>query len=115
MAVGPPSRKEALAERVASARERVEAMPGAPLVREVVETERDLGGGLIAGGVAFRIFLWLGPLGLLPVRGLLEARSAAARAVRGCRRPARARLLEPLMQDGVGPRGLASSASKPDA
>jgi uncharacterized BrkB/YihY/UPF0761 family membrane protein len=61
----PPSRKEALAERVAAARGRVEAMPGAPLVREVVETERDLGGGLIAGGVAFRIFLWLVPLGLV--------------------------------------------------
>ena len=61
----PPSRREALAERVATARERVEAMPGAPLVREVVETERDLGGGLIAGGVAFRIFLWLVPLGLV--------------------------------------------------
>ena len=61
----PPSRKETLAERVASARERVEAMPGAPLIREVVETERDLGGGLIAGGVAFRIFLWLVPLGLV--------------------------------------------------
>jgi uncharacterized BrkB/YihY/UPF0761 family membrane protein len=61
----PPSHKEALAERVASARERVEAMPGGPLVREVVETERDLGGGLIAGGVAFRIFLWLVPLGLV--------------------------------------------------
>jgi uncharacterized BrkB/YihY/UPF0761 family membrane protein len=40
-------------------------MPGAPLVREVVETEHDLGGGLIAGGVAFRIFLWLVPLGLV--------------------------------------------------
>ena len=61
----PPSRREALAVRVATARERVEAMPGAPLVREVVETERDLGGGLIAGGVAFRIFLWLVPLGLV--------------------------------------------------
>src|SRR5918993_40727 len=65
MAAGPQSRKEALAERVASARERVDAMPGAPLVREVVETERELGGGLIAGGVAFRIFLWLVPLGLV--------------------------------------------------
>jgi uncharacterized BrkB/YihY/UPF0761 family membrane protein len=65
MDVPPPSRREALAERVATARERVEAMPGAPLVREVVETERDLGGGLIAGGVAFRIFLWLVPLGLV--------------------------------------------------
>src|SRR5829696_4901160 len=65
MPTGPQSRKEALAERVASARDRVDAMPGAPLVREVIETERDLGGGLIAGGVAFRIFLWLVPLGLV--------------------------------------------------
>ncbi len=61
----PPSRREALAERVATARSRVDTMPGAPLVREVMETERDLGGGLIAGGVAFRIFLWLVPLGLV--------------------------------------------------
>ncbi len=61
----PPSRREAFAERVATARERVDAMPGAPLVREVMETERDLGGGLIAGGVAFRIFLWLVPFGLV--------------------------------------------------
>jgi uncharacterized BrkB/YihY/UPF0761 family membrane protein len=34
-------------------------------VREVLENERDLGGGLIAGGVAFRIFLWLVPFGLV--------------------------------------------------
>jgi uncharacterized BrkB/YihY/UPF0761 family membrane protein len=60
-----PSRTAALADRVAAARGRIEAMPGAPLVREVYETEPDLGGGLIAGGVAFRIFLWLVPLGLV--------------------------------------------------
>jgi uncharacterized BrkB/YihY/UPF0761 family membrane protein len=50
---------------VAAARDQVETLPGAPLVREVLETERDLGGGLIAGGVAFRIFLWLVPFGLV--------------------------------------------------
>jgi uncharacterized BrkB/YihY/UPF0761 family membrane protein len=59
------SRTEAFAERVAAARGQVETLPGAPLVREVLETERDLGGGLIAGGVAFRIFLWLVPFGLV--------------------------------------------------
>jgi uncharacterized BrkB/YihY/UPF0761 family membrane protein len=59
------SRTEALAERVAAARGQVETLPGAPLVREVLETERELGGGLIAGGVAFRIFLWLVPFGLV--------------------------------------------------
>jgi uncharacterized BrkB/YihY/UPF0761 family membrane protein len=60
-----PSRAEAFAEQVAAARGRLEAMPGAPLVREVFEAERDLGGGLIAGGVAFRVFLWLVPFGLV--------------------------------------------------
>jgi uncharacterized BrkB/YihY/UPF0761 family membrane protein len=59
------SRTEAFAERVATARGQVETLPGAPLVREVLETERDLGGGLIAGGVAFRVFLWLVPFGLV--------------------------------------------------
>ncbi len=59
------SRTEAFAERVAAARGQVETLPGAPLVREVLETERELGGGLIAGGVAFRIFLWLVPFGLV--------------------------------------------------
>jgi uncharacterized BrkB/YihY/UPF0761 family membrane protein len=34
-------------------------------VREAIRSERKLGGALIAGGVAFRIFLWLTPLGLV--------------------------------------------------
>ena len=59
------SRSEALAERVSAARAQVETLPGAPLIREVLQTERDLGGGLIAGGVAFRMFLWLVPFGLV--------------------------------------------------
>jgi uncharacterized BrkB/YihY/UPF0761 family membrane protein len=65
VAAGRRPRTEAFAERVAAARDQVETLPGAPLVREVLETERDLGGGLIAGGVAFRIFLWLVPFGLV--------------------------------------------------
>jgi uncharacterized BrkB/YihY/UPF0761 family membrane protein len=60
-----PSRTAALAARLTAAQERAEALPGAPFVREVLESERDLGGGLIAGGVAFRIFLWLVPFGLV--------------------------------------------------
>jgi uncharacterized BrkB/YihY/UPF0761 family membrane protein len=40
-------------------------------VREVLENERRLGGPLLAGGVAFRMFLWLTPLGLV-VAGLLS-------------------------------------------
>jgi len=38
---------------------------------ESANIPRDLGGGLIAGGVAFRIFLWLVPFGLVLVFGLV--------------------------------------------
>ncbi len=65
MSAERPSRTAALAERLEAMRARSERLPGAPLVREVLENERDLGGGLIAGGVAFRIFLWLVPFGLV--------------------------------------------------
>lgn len=60
-----PSRTAALAARLTASRARAEALPGAPLVQEVLTRERDLGGGLIAGGVAFRLFLWLVPFGLV--------------------------------------------------
>ena len=46
-------------------RVRSEKLPGGPLIREVLQNERELAGGLIAGGVAFRLFLWLVPLGLV--------------------------------------------------
>lgn len=62
---GQPSRTGALAARMTTAREHAEALPGAPIVRAAFEQERDLGGGLIAGGVAFRLFLWLVPFGLV--------------------------------------------------
>ena len=53
------SRTASLEERLAAMRVRSEKLPGGPLIRQVLENERELGGGLIAGGVAFRIFLWL--------------------------------------------------------
>jgi uncharacterized BrkB/YihY/UPF0761 family membrane protein len=62
---GRPSRTAALAARLTAARARAETLPGGSLVREVLQTERELGGGLIAGGVAFRVFLWLVPFGLV--------------------------------------------------
>jgi membrane protein len=62
---GRQSRRAALATRLTAARDYAETLPGGVLAREVVESERELGGGLIAGGVAFRIFLWLVPFGLV--------------------------------------------------
>lgn len=54
-----------LAGRLEAIRTHSEALPSAPLVIEVARRERSLGGGLIAGGVALRIFLWLVPSGLV--------------------------------------------------
>jgi uncharacterized BrkB/YihY/UPF0761 family membrane protein len=62
---GRPSRTAALAARLTAARQQAETLPGGPIVRDAFEQERDLGGGLIAGGVAFRVFLWLVPFGLV--------------------------------------------------
>jgi uncharacterized BrkB/YihY/UPF0761 family membrane protein len=58
-------RTAVIAERLAGLRRRSEALPGASIVHEAMQEERDLGGALIAGGVAFRIFLWLVPFGLV--------------------------------------------------
>jgi hypothetical protein len=62
---GRPSRTVALAARLTVAREHAERLPGARSSANAVEQERELGGGLIAGGVAFRVFLWLVPFGLV--------------------------------------------------
>jgi uncharacterized BrkB/YihY/UPF0761 family membrane protein len=59
------SRKAVLAERLESIRAQSERLPGASLVREVLQREWKLAGGLLAGGVAFRLFLWLVPFGLV--------------------------------------------------
>jgi uncharacterized BrkB/YihY/UPF0761 family membrane protein len=52
-------------QRLEALRERAEALPGAPYALEAMTSERALGGGLLAGGVAFRVFLWLVPFGLV--------------------------------------------------
>jgi membrane protein len=59
--------------RLAEARERAhragdwatERVPGAPLVVVALERERIAAAGLIAGGLAYRLFFWLVPLGLV--------------------------------------------------
>ena len=42
-----------------------ERIPGAPLLSVALERERISAAGLIAGGLAYRLFFWLVPLGLL--------------------------------------------------
>lgn len=63
-----------------------ERIPGAPLVGIALERERLAAAGLIAGGLAYRLFFWLLPLGLLVAAVLsfwVDAdRVAAANAAR---------------------------------
>jgi uncharacterized BrkB/YihY/UPF0761 family membrane protein len=64
---GPPR------ERLAGARERMvraaawaqESVPGATWVVAASERERFAAAGLLAGGIAYRLFFWLVPLGLV--------------------------------------------------
>jgi membrane protein len=42
-----------------------ERLPGAPLVVAALERERLAAAGLLAGGLAYRLFFWLVPLGLV--------------------------------------------------
>jgi uncharacterized BrkB/YihY/UPF0761 family membrane protein len=58
-------RAEAFAAWTASSRRAAGRLPGAPIMQEIIESERVLGGTLIEAGVAFRFFLWLVPFGLL--------------------------------------------------
>jgi uncharacterized BrkB/YihY/UPF0761 family membrane protein len=62
---GRRARTAALAQRLQAMRSRSETAPGMPVVLEALRRERELGGGLIAGGLAFRLFLWLVPFGLV--------------------------------------------------
>jgi uncharacterized BrkB/YihY/UPF0761 family membrane protein len=67
-AEGPPP-----GSRVTRARERArlagdwasERLPGGPLVVAALERERIAAAGLLAGGLAYRLFFWLVPLGLV--------------------------------------------------
>ena len=56
-----------LTERAQSERERHSSLDA---VFEVVDTDIEVGGGIIAGALAFRLFLWLLPLALVFVGGL---------------------------------------------
>jgi len=66
MASDARSRPEAIREFGVRAAETARArVPGAPAVFESLERERLAGSGLLAGGIAYRFFLWLVPFGLV--------------------------------------------------
>ena len=59
------ARKAEVAARLAELRGRAEEFPAGSAALQALKSEHDAGGGLIAGGVAFRFFLWLVPFGLI--------------------------------------------------
>jgi uncharacterized BrkB/YihY/UPF0761 family membrane protein len=59
------SRLETISGWAATARGHADRVPGASVVNEVVASEGALGGTLIEAGVAFRLFLWLVPFGVV--------------------------------------------------
>ncbi len=61
------ARAEHLAERAQAGRENHSSLDA---VFEIVDTDVEVGGGIIAGALSFRLFLWLLPLALVFVGGL---------------------------------------------
>jgi uncharacterized BrkB/YihY/UPF0761 family membrane protein len=84
----PLSRKEraqaraaALQARAAQIQERAQAERGrhgsVDAIFEMVDRDAEVGGGIIAGALAYRLFIWLLPLGLVLVAGFGVAASQA--------------------------------------
>jgi uncharacterized BrkB/YihY/UPF0761 family membrane protein len=79
-AAGVRERVERVAERAQAERERHRSLDAA---FEMVDRDSEFGGGIIAGALAYRLFIWLLPLALVAVAGLglaAEARSESPRS-----------------------------------
>ncbi len=57
--------------------------PSVDAVFEMVERDSEVGGGIIAGALAYRLFIWLLPLALVAVAGLGFAADAASNSPEG--------------------------------
>jgi membrane protein len=68
------ARRSALEERAAHERSRHQSLDAC---FEIVDRDVELGGGIIAGALAYRFFIWLLPLALVAVAGLGFAADAA--------------------------------------
>ena len=69
------ARAQLLSERAQAERGRHESVD---VVFQVVDRDSDAGGGIIAGALAYRFFIWLLPLALVSVAGLGLASDAAS-------------------------------------
>lgn len=69
------ARATGLAERARAERERHESVD---VLFEMADRDGEAGGGIIAGALAYRFFLWLLPLALVSVAGLGFASTAAS-------------------------------------
>jgi uncharacterized BrkB/YihY/UPF0761 family membrane protein len=89
----PPSRRVAAAERVGAFRARAKRLAdraqderehhaSVDIAFEMVDRDADAGGEIIAGALAYRVFIWLLPLALVAVAGLGFAASASSENAR---------------------------------
>src|SRR5689334_13401654 len=69
------ARAKWIAERAEAERENHGSLDAA---FEVVDRDTEVGGGIIAGALAYRLFIWLLPLALVLVSGLGIASSASS-------------------------------------
>ena len=101
------ARRRAEAERLA---ERAQAERGrhrsVDAVFEMVERDGEVGGGIIAGAMAYRLFIWLLPLALVAVAGLGVAADASSDS------PEEA--AEALGLDGLITGSIANAANSPN-
>ena len=85
----PPSRRDRLQERVGRLSDRRRRLleraeeerrrhESVSVAFEVADRDSDAGGGIIAGALAYRLFVWLLPLALVGVAGLGVASDAAS-------------------------------------
>ena len=81
-----PSRRDAIQARARELAARAEAErrrhESVDVVFEVVDRDVETGGGIIAGALAYRLFIWLLPAVLVAVAGLGFAADAGSRAPR---------------------------------
>ena len=94
---------EHLAERAQDEREKHESVDA---VFEMAERDGDVGGGIIAGALAYRLFIWLLPLALVAVAGLGIAADASSES------PEQA--AESLGLEGLITNSIAHAADSPN-